>query len=588
MRRLSLALALAATTGCFLPTLQQLEEERPRTCNAEHGCLEGSFCVGGVCRVSGSTECAPEDSRPCGEARGECRQGVQACDGGFFDVCTGAAGPGEEVCDGKDNDCDGAVDEDALTSACELNRGVCQSRARVCSAGAPEPVCTATSYGALYEVTEISCDGADNDCDGQTDEVLAPQPCALTLGVCAGSERVCSGGVYPSCTAAQHQAHHSGYQQVETRCDGLDNDCDGLTDSSPPGLVADAGVLSRNVAAIVRPGTGSAQQRDVLVMYESGSRVVSRVLFADGGASGERFPSTSVASAVTRAALPALASSGPNVFQAWFEVLGGPLYRVVVAAAGPLGQAPGGSVYPVGTQAGPGRALALAASPERVLLAVSALDGPSASTSSLNLVACPATLNAACFTVALGAGSNPTLLFEGSAALIAWDSPAGLHLAKVNVPSTGAPTLVSNLGFGVGGDHDPVLTGTLSALSIYSAAGTSPQTLVRRAGDCTATCDPASFVLTGGLVTFDGVPSDFGVESRLSPSVMAWEEGPVSQRVAQAMNLATLTPAALSVESSHRPLPLLSGTGGYSIFFDTEGATGPQANAVVVRHFCGP
>jgi len=65
-----------------------------------------------------------------------------------------------ETCDGLDNDCDGQVDED-VTRACS----------NACGAGTE--TCHAGTWGAcsapVTASTEV-CDGVDNDCDGQTDE----------------------------------------------------------------------------------------------------------------------------------------------------------------------------------------------------------------------------------------------------------------------------------------------------------------------------------------------------------------------------------------------------------------------------------
>ncbi len=63
-------------------------------------------------------EAWPALGKPCGadETRGECKQGVYVCAAnGKGVVCEGAVGPTEEVCDGKDNDCDELIDEGVLS-----------------------------------------------------------------------------------------------------------------------------------------------------------------------------------------------------------------------------------------------------------------------------------------------------------------------------------------------------------------------------------------------------------------------------------------------------------------------------------------
>ena len=70
--------------------------------------------------VSVSGQCNEGNTRSCGEySEGECKQGTQYCSEGKWGFCIGQILPEEEKCDdGKDNDCDGKVDE-----GCECDYG---------------------------------------------------------------------------------------------------------------------------------------------------------------------------------------------------------------------------------------------------------------------------------------------------------------------------------------------------------------------------------------------------------------------------------------------------------------------------------
>jgi hypothetical protein len=72
------------------------------------------LCIAGnvVAQELNIMACRDGDTRPCGSAVGECEKGVTVCQGGIWEECEGNIKPVEEICtDGKDNDCNGLVDD---------------------------------------------------------------------------------------------------------------------------------------------------------------------------------------------------------------------------------------------------------------------------------------------------------------------------------------------------------------------------------------------------------------------------------------------------------------------------------------------
>jgi|APLak6261675434_1056106.scaffolds.fasta_scaffold00116_10 hypothetical protein len=111
--RTTVLLALAALSGCSsMPPAV--------SCQADADCALGQTCTNGTCAdaLMPAAECTPSQTRPCGpEAVGACRKGTQRCvDGKFETACTGAVLPTNETCNGLDDDCDGQVDEGAGTT----------------------------------------------------------------------------------------------------------------------------------------------------------------------------------------------------------------------------------------------------------------------------------------------------------------------------------------------------------------------------------------------------------------------------------------------------------------------------------------
>ena len=62
--------------------------------------------------IDENSDCMTGDMRECGIDVGECRKGVQTCYDCMWGDCEGSTKPAEEICDGKDNDCDGEVENE--------------------------------------------------------------------------------------------------------------------------------------------------------------------------------------------------------------------------------------------------------------------------------------------------------------------------------------------------------------------------------------------------------------------------------------------------------------------------------------------
>src|SRR6185295_3449420 len=234
------AFGAAVVLGFALACVVDLPPDGKYACTSDGDCGGGDWrctpATGGpryCCKPSGTEVCDGKDNdcdgvtddiatdQPCytgtpgTEGVGECHGGMQACaDGGT--ICAGEVVPTAESCNGKDDDCNTVIDNGFNLGTDRNNCGVC---GRGCSA---QQQC---EDGGCAFPTETNCrDGIDNDGDRTTD-------CADND--CANQECSPDGG----CTCRN-------FGKTEAACsDGLDNDTDGpidCADSDCAGLSCNA------------------------------------------------------------------------------------------------------------------------------------------------------------------------------------------------------------------------------------------------------------------------------------------------------------------------------------------------------------
>ncbi len=216
---------ISCGVGACLVTVQACAGGQVQTCTP--GMATNEICDGLDNNCNGSVD----ESNPGGGAActtnqpGVCAPGVMVCTGGML-VCNSTTMASNETCDNKDNNCDGQTDEGnpGGSMPCTTGlQGVCAAGTTNCTNGGI--VCVQTTQPSA----EL-CDGLDNNCNGASDEGNPGSGGTCTVpgrqGPCAVGVFNCSSGA-PACTQVTFPATES--------CNGIDDNCNGTVDEGNPG-----------------------------------------------------------------------------------------------------------------------------------------------------------------------------------------------------------------------------------------------------------------------------------------------------------------------------------------------------------------
>lgn len=180
---------------CDFTTARCVTNKINPTCTANKDCPLGQSCISGQCTIQ---SCADNETIACviGGQTGPCSVGQRTCRNAIWSGCEPKNATGvPETCNGLDDDCDGQVDEDfkGKFEACEVPGKLGPCRLGVQSRCVAAKILCESTYNPITEsINSANCnDGIDNDCNGLTDK---DDPKCQTIICKAGDTRPCYDG----------------------------------------------------------------------------------------------------------------------------------------------------------------------------------------------------------------------------------------------------------------------------------------------------------------------------------------------------------------------------------------------------------
>jgi hypothetical protein len=239
--------------------------------SCDNGAIPGTHCYGTGTYVCSSDQRSEVCSAPT------CATNSALC-------------PTVETCNGVDDDCNGVIDD-----CTPFSKGSCCT-----SCPNPQP--------------EI-CNGLDDDCDGTTDDNVtdANLDCGSSLGICTPGKSTCCTSASGTCTPVAANGSNAtggdtlrcvgGVQATGETCNGLDDNCNGLTDEGATQSCYDlAGMAGVGIckagtqactAIAVAPGSGGCPPTGYM---NSGKSCPGAAMY--GACMGESGPQTEICNGI--------------------------------------------------------------------------------------------------------------------------------------------------------------------------------------------------------------------------------------------------------------------------------------------------